>query len=509
MFRFFLGGRSGKPCLNLNQIRYFCSKNTNVKPSFQDYRNLRLKDKPNKNVEKVIPPEPEPELEGPTRWQELKSDKKFRRGVIIYGALIFISFVGVGIYKFLDAMNNSTISTVYLGKNSDFDTQLNTSVGFPISEAATTFHEIFVKSEQFPNYLSLPKKLAIANKFLKNHENSILPQLLFAYIYWTENDVDKANEFIEKAHGIAKQFPENKDLQTLLPAKIIKSELNSKWNESSISRVNENIWTVNGYMEVAERKSPVELQSSIVRLEDNKLLLINPMEFNESIVKQIEELGTIEYIVTPCISHGKGIAKTSAIWPDAKLVGTDEILFHGRKNLPWRHLIRYNDSQFLQYDGIKVILLPGNLNREVLFYHSDSQTLIGPSDILLKNPLYSPSLQDGSTSLNSSLPSLEDVFHTVAFGLWRGKYTEPFVVPNSVVAWTNQADVLLEKIRSLSNLPIKTIVLGHGGIIHSPPDNFLKVQFSWLNFVDKYDWFKWFYHNNCLSLFLFGQFKNK
>ena len=120
---------------------------------------------------------------------------------------------------------------------------------------------------------------------------------------------------------------------------------------------------------------------TLVRLPSGDLVIISPIELKDSDRDQIEDLGSVRYIIAPNRFHHMSVESISNIFPDAEIIGVPGL----QEKQPH---IRF--SQFLEHDGdfesvlhyLPVqgfaTLIPPSIQEanEVVFWHQPSGTLI-------------------------------------------------------------------------------------------------------------------------------------
>ena len=64
---------------------------------------------------------------------------------------------------------------------------------------------------------------------------------------------------------------------------------------------------------------------TIVRLSGDRLVLIFPVKLNTATIMEINELGTVEYIVAPNLFHNLFIQACQDIFPEAIMIAVPEL----------------------------------------------------------------------------------------------------------------------------------------------------------------------------------------
>jgi len=66
----------------------------------------------------------------------------------------------------------------------------------------------------------------------------------------------------------------------------------------------------------------VGTRMTVIRLNDNKLMVISPIRTDEATVHQLNQLGDVSYIVVPNLYHHLFVTQFKQIYPDAELWAT-------------------------------------------------------------------------------------------------------------------------------------------------------------------------------------------
>jgi hypothetical protein len=228
-------------------------------------------------------------------------------------------------------------------------------------------------------------------------------------------------------------------------------------------------------------------QASVVRLHDGSLVLFNPIAFSKENMEQINQLGQVRAIISPSCDHHSGVELAHAIWPSAGLIASDK-RHMGFTEAKVALIYTPNDVDKLLGELV-VVSHFGNAQKELLIYDPESRTLLGPTDSVLRNPLSSP----GSRTLT-------DVGVALGAGLFRGAETREYGCPNTMIVQALLKTEFAAFFGRLYALDVDTIVLGHGGIVHQPIEQFLKPLFSWVPYQTFRQYLKWTWANSKRNL---------
>ena len=126
----------------------------------------------------------------------------------------------------------------------------------------------------------------------------------------------------------------------------------------------------------------VGTRMTVVRLTNQELAVISPIEVNAAIVQQLNELGTVQHIIAPNLYHYLFAANFKTIYPKA-LFWAAPGLTAKKPELPIDRTIKADDH--LIWDGLESIFFAGfktlglkgfDALNECVFFHTASRTLI-------------------------------------------------------------------------------------------------------------------------------------
>ena len=400
--------------------------------------------------------------------------KKMDRLILGYGLFLSAALLGTIIYKIYVYWNHSDISLIYLGRGSTFDHDLDNRLEFPFAETSHYFLSLIA----FPERTESVKKVAL--ELEQKNPNSVIPQLLLAKICYVDNDLQNAQNYIDKAHSLLKEFPEdNERFNLLFPIVDIDKEFySSDLNEIKQDR----IWTIDGRVKTQTFKQGIINQTTIIKLQDNEsLFIINPIDFSEETINQIENLGKVIGIATPLDSHHNGFLNASKIWPNAKRFGSTS--FREIKGDNIEYLFNSRGESTALFGEIIPIFDTGSMVRETLFYDPYSKTLVGPCEVIQRNFLYNKN------------KTLDDVCTSIAFGSFRGDFTKEYGSPNAMISKMFATTEYAAFLKKLYDLDIDTIILGHGGVVHGSYESFGKPLSSWVQYTGKKLLLKYYFSN--------------
>ena len=420
-------------------------------------RKLSVEDKTAPNVDEPITTYPE---------------KKFDRAVWVYGCVLATLGGLLGLYKGYRYWSENTISLVYAGRGSGFDGDLDNQFQFPLSAASHYFN----RSDD---------RLKEAKKFEGKYPTSVIPQLLLAQIYMQQGDLDASQAHLDQAHSFLEKYAkENECFSKLFPiVSVYKQDFPMAMKEVKEGR----IWCVEGRVRTNRFQQGIIGQSSIVKLADNSLVIINPLTFTPEIVQEINSLGNVVALFSPATFHTAGLLDSTKHWPDAQVYTSimKEKDLESLRSLKKPRIDLSGSANEFCNELVSIPLTSVGTN-EIMVYDPSSRALIGPCEMIVRNTLFN----DEKT--------VEDVGAAIGLGLFRGSYTQEYCPPNSNFMYVCKAHQLDKILVELYQFKVDTFILGHGGIVESTAEEFLKPNLHWIKYCGLKQDLKWHYSNAAL-----------
>ena len=126
----------------------------------------------------------------------------------------------------------------------------------------------------------------------------------------------------------------------------------------------------------------VGTRMTVIRLADRHLAVISPIQVTHELEHQLNELGTVRYVIAPNLYHYQFAAQFKALYPMAELWAAPGLGFK-QPGLPIDRIIQRQHQSFvagldyLFFDGFRTLGFTGaaTLN-ECVFFHPFSRTLI-------------------------------------------------------------------------------------------------------------------------------------
>jgi len=129
-------------------------------------------------------------------------------------------------------------------------------------------------------------------------------------------------------------------------------------------------------------------RSTAIKLNSGGVWLLASTPLNAVTKAKLEEMGPVEYIVAPDGVHHLFLKDYKAAYPEAKLIGVEpHVKKYEGKPLKFDGFygVDPEDTKYGYEDEIDAVYFSGHQNKDVAFFHKESQTLI-EADLLFNLP---------------------------------------------------------------------------------------------------------------------------
>lgn len=203
---------------------------------------------------------------------------------------------------------------------------------------------------------------------------------------------------------------------------------------------------------------------TVIRLPSGDLVIISPINLNESLQQQILALGTVRYLIAPNLFHHLSIGVAKTLFPKATVIGVPglpekrpDLVIDGllAESGEFESVLSYHPIQ-----GFAAFIPPKiQLANEVVFFHRPSQTLI-ITDLAFNFDQYS----DGLVRLLAKAIGNYQVLRPTFLEKWG----------------TRNKRAVETSIRQLLEWDFERIIPGHGSMIEADAK---------ARFIEGYEWF--------------------
>lgn len=231
-------------------------------------------------------------------------------------------------------------------------------------------------------------------------------------------------------------------------------------NMQKLYQVDENIWIHNGST-VPWFGMPYTTRMTIVRLSNGKIWVHSPGELNDALICEIQDLGDVEYLISPNKIHHLFIQDWVALYPNAKTYSSPG-LEEKRKDIAFHSALTDAAETAWENEIAQVIFKGSKVMEEVVFFHKKSKTLILTD--LIEN--FHPNHFKGIRKILAKITGI--------------------ISPNGKTPLDWRASFMFNKARARTSLQVmidwnpKRIIISHGECIEDDALAFLKKSFNWL-----------------------------
>lgn len=212
---------------------------------------------------------------------------------------------------------------------------------------------------------------------------------------------------------------------------------------------------------------PFGTRMTVIRLKRNELFVHSPIEITDEVQAEVNNLGTVRYIVSPNKLHHLYMKEWVNAYPKANIYASPG-LSRKRKDIRFKMELQ-NASEPEWKEEIDQIIVQGSFAlEEVVFFHRQSRTLL-IADICEYFGPHSPSKL------------------TRALAYIAGMYNRPIMPPDWRFTFWNKT-ALRESLHEIMMWDFSRIILAHGKLITSGAKAVFKEAFSWALQRNKVRW---------------------
>lgn len=230
-----------------------------------------------------------------------------------------------------------------------------------------------------------------------------------------------------------------------------------------LRQIDSNLWVI----EQPQKFMGIEVgtKMTVIRLEDQSLLLISPIEINPVIKETLNSLGTVKYLIAPNLFHHLYLKKAHAVYPDAKIFAPPSLAIK-QPDLPIDKTFTQDPIEFtseVEYsllEGFQIFALPKiQPANEIVFYHLASKTLI---------------ITDSAFNFDDSLPVLTQFTARLigSYQVLKPSWLEKIAVQNK--------EKLQKSVKKILDWDFQRVIMAHGTIVEYKAKKRLSEAYGWL-----------------------------
>ena len=209
----------------------------------------------------------------------------------------------------------------------------------------------------------------------------------------------------------------------------------------------------------------VGTRMTVIRLEDNSLVLISPIEINLELQQEIDTLGTVKYLVAPNLFHYLYLNSAQQLYPNAVIFAPPGLSVK-QPNLNIDRVFTRDTIEFageLEYTlltGFQV-LIPSKIAvaNEIAFYHPRTKTLI---------------ITDSAFNFDRTFPTVTQLAARIigSYGVLKPSWLEKIAVQDKLQ--------LKEAIERVLQWDFQRVIMAHGQIVETNAKQQLADGYQWL-----------------------------
>ena len=210
---------------------------------------------------------------------------------------------------------------------------------------------------------------------------------------------------------------------------------------------------------------PVGTRMTVIRLADNSLLLISPIEITSQLKEQLDNLGSVKYLIAPNLFHHLYLEQCQDIYTQAIAIAPPG-LSDKRPNLRIDRVFTQDKIDFnseVEYTllaGFQVYVPPKiQAVNEIVFYHPSSKTLI---------------ITDSAFNFDDSFPWITKLAATAIDSY---KILKPSWLEKIAIKDKHEVQKSIQRILSWD---FERVIMAHGSICQTNAKQQLSSGYHWL-----------------------------
>jgi hypothetical protein len=209
----------------------------------------------------------------------------------------------------------------------------------------------------------------------------------------------------------------------------------------------------------------VGTRMTVIKLSDDSIVLISPINIDAQIRDRLDTLGTVRYIIAPNLFHYLYLARCQKIYPQAQAIAppglTDKQPDLKLDKVLLQDKIDFNSElEFVWFEGCRVFIPPQvKTINEIVFYHPASKTLV---------------ITDSAFNFDRSFPLITQLAAKV---LGSYQVLKPYLL-DKIASQDKQK--LRRSIDKILAWDFQRVIVAHGSIVEYNAKEQLSAGYQWL-----------------------------
>lgn len=209
----------------------------------------------------------------------------------------------------------------------------------------------------------------------------------------------------------------------------------------------------------------VGTRMTVIKLSNDSLVVISPIEIDSEIQEQLNTFGTVRYIIAPNLFHYLYFAQAQQIYPQAQTIAPPGLAakqpdFKIDRVFTQDAVEFDSELEFFWFEGFRAFVPPKvKTVNEIVFYHPSSKTLI---------------ITDSAFNFDRSFPFVTQVAARVL-----GSYQElkPYLLDKIA---SHDKQKLKQSIDKILAWDFQRVIMAHGTIVEHEAKARLSAGYNWL-----------------------------
>ena len=209
----------------------------------------------------------------------------------------------------------------------------------------------------------------------------------------------------------------------------------------------------------------VGTRMTVIKLSNGSLVVVSPIEINLNIREQLNNIGTVGYIIAPNLFHYLYLTQAQQIYPQAQTIAPPGLAAK-KPDLRIDRVFTQDPIEFdseleyVRFEGFRVFMPPTvKMIDEIVFYHPASKTLI---------------ITDSAFNFDRSFPFVTQLAAKIL-----GSYQElkPYLL-DKIASQDKQK--LKQSIDKILAWDFQRVIMAHGTIVEHEAKEQLSAGYHWL-----------------------------